>query len=120
MKSLLYFLFLLMTVSSYVHAKNVDSFTLTNGLKVIHFYKPDVSVASFQVWYKVGSFVEKTGEKGLSHLFEHMMFRGSKSLEMKEHSRLIQSNGGTSNAYTKNDITVYHQVIPSDKIELIF
>jgi zinc protease len=70
------------------------------------------------VWYNVGSRNEKPGTTGISHLFEHMMFKGSINVEPEEHGRIIQQNGGTDNAFTARDMTAYFENLPSSQLEL--
>jgi len=96
------------------------SFQMSNGLKVIVREKRGHPVATVQVWYRVGSRNERVGIRGIAHLFEHMMFRGSDKFGPEEHSRLIQSVGGYDNAFTAEDMTVYHQTLPAKHLELPF
>jgi zinc protease len=91
---------------------------LKNGLRVLTLEDPKAAVLSFQVWYDVGSRNERPGITGISHLFEHMMFKGSKNVGPEEHSRLIQAAGGEDNAYTTWDVTVYYEDVPPDQLEL--
>ncbi len=91
---------------------------LPNGLKVLTKEVHAVPVVSFQVWYKVGSRNEQLGKTGLSHLLEHMQFKGTKSLGKGEIDRLIQKNGGISNATTWKDRTHYYETFSSDRLEL--
>lgn len=91
---------------------------LPNGLKVLTKEVHAAPVVSFQVWYKVGSRNEQLGKTGLSHLLEHMMFKGTKSLKKGEIDRLIQRNGGLMNATTWKDRTHYYETLSSDKLEL--
>lgn len=100
--------------------QSISQFKLKNGLEVIVYPKNTTAKVAVQLIYKVGSFVEKEGQKGLAHLFEHMMFRGSKNVKDEQHTKLIQEIGGYSNAYTSSDATVYLQTIPSKHLELIF
>ncbi len=93
---------------------------LDNGLKVIVRTKHGAPVATVQVWYRVGSWNERVGIRGIAHLFEHMMFRGSEHFGPEEHSRLIQKIGGYDNAFTAEDMTVYHETLPSQHLELPF
>ncbi|MBI4179730.1 insulinase family protein [bacterium] len=97
-----------------------ESFTLGNGLKVIVRPKAGSPVVTVQVWYRVGSYHERVGIRGIAHLFEHMMFRGSEHFGPEEHSRLIQNVGGYDNAFTAEDMTVYHQTLPARHLELPF
>jgi zinc protease len=91
---------------------------LKNGLRLIMNEDHSSPIISFQVWYHVGSINEMPGITGISHLFEHMMFKGSKNIEPEEHSRIIQLNGGTDNAFTTQDVTAYFENLPSSKLEL--
>jgi zinc protease len=93
--------------------------TLENGLTVLIVEKPTMPVVSVQVWYKVGSANETDGFKGMAHLFEHMMFRGSDNFGPQEHARLIEEAGGRFQAYTTDEVTVYHQKVPADKLALV-
>lgn len=93
--------------------------TLANGLKVLILEKPAMPVVAVQVWYNVGSVDEPNGLKGIAHLFEHMMFRGSKNFGPEDHFRLIRAVGGQCNAYTTDETTVYFERVPADKLELV-
>ncbi len=91
---------------------------LENGMRVLTLEDHSAPMVSFQIHYLAGSRNEKPGITGISHLFEHMMFKGSKNLEPEEHARIIQSNGGTMNAFTTTDNTSYFENLPADKLEL--
>ncbi|MEO5358566.1 MAG: insulinase family protein [Nitrospirae bacterium YQR-1] len=91
-------------------------YNLPNGLKVIIIEDHRSPIATFQVWYRVGSRNEKTGKTGISHLLEHMMFKGTESHASKVFSNLIQKNGGTDNAFTTKNYTMYYQTVASDRI----
>ncbi len=91
---------------------------LKNGLRLIMNEDHSSPIISVQVWYNVGSINERPGITGISHLFEHMMFKGSKNVEPEEHSRNIQQNGGTDNAFTTKDMTAYFENLPSSQLEL--
>ena len=97
----------------------IESHTLDNGLQVV--LAPDTSrpVVNVQVWYRVGSKDERKGRTGFAHLFEHMMFRGSRNVGPEEHMRLVREAGGTVNAYTDFDRTVYWQTVPSNHLERV-
>lgn len=100
-----------------LHA-SVKEYTLDNGLKVLIREDHKVPLATFQVWYRVGSRYESSGKTGLSHLLEHMMFKGTPKYGSKEFSRIIQRNGGIDNAYTTKDYTTYFQTMASDRIDI--
>ena len=92
--------------------------TLGNGLKVLVLSIHKAPVVTVQVWYRVGSRNEQLGKTGLSHLLEHLMFKGTDKLEAEEFSRIIQANGGELNAFTSNDHTTYYETLSSDRLEL--
>lgn len=97
----------------------VVDYKLDNGLRVI--LQPDSSVplAVVQLWFRVGSKDEGGGPQGLAHLFEHMMFKGTKRFPKGKYEHVIEVNGGQNNAFTSRDITGYHVQIPSAKLESI-
>lgn len=92
---------------------------LENGLTILTLEDHTLPVASFFVFFKVGSRNEPAGLSGMSHFFEHMMFNGAGKYGPKEFDRVLESNGGYSNAWTNTDMTVYYEDFPSDKIEII-
>jgi len=73
-----------------------------------------------QVWYKVGSSYEHRGITGVSHVLEHMMFKGTKKYPPGEFSRIIAANGGRENAFTGQDYTAYFQTLSKDRLEVSF
>ena len=93
--------------------------TLPNGLTVV--LSPDNStpIVHVELWYHVGSKDEKVGRTGFAHLFEHMMFKGSKNVDPEEHASMLASIGGQSNAYTNDDATVFWQTVPSQYLPLV-
>lgn len=97
---------------------DIKEHRLENGLRLLMHHDHSSPIISFQVWYDVGSINERPGITGISHLFEHMMFKGSKNVDPEEHSRIIQRNGGTDNAFTTEDMTAYFENLPSSQIEL--
>ena len=80
--------------------------------------KHSIPVVAVQVWYDVGSHDEWSGVRGVAHLFEHMMFRGSENYGSEEHAKLINEVGGYINAWTSDDVTVYHERLPAGELEL--
>ncbi len=119
MKSILIMLGVLVThlatAGSQVHEKVLD-----NGLKVL--MKPDhrAPIVTSQVWFKVGSSYEHGGLTGISHVLEHMMFKGSKRLAPGEFSRIIAEHGGNENAFTGRDYTAYYQTLARDRLKIAF
>jgi len=87
--------------------------TLPNGLRLILLEDHSTPIVNVQVWYHVGSKDERAGRTGFAHLFEHMMFKGSKNVEPEQHSSIISGLGGQSNAYTTEDVTVFWETVPS-------
>jgi zinc protease len=91
---------------------------LASGLKIVTLEDHSHPIVSYQIHYATGSRNERPGITGISHLFEHMMFRGSKEFGPEEFARIIQANGGILNAFTTVDNTSYFENLPSDKLEL--
>jgi zinc protease len=98
--------------------ESVCETVLSNGLKVILLENHKAPVVTFQVWYRVGSRNEAWGKTGLSHMLEHMMFKGTKKVGPEEFSRIIQENGGDDNAFTSSDYTAYFENISSDRLKV--
>jgi zinc protease len=98
---------------------NIQENQLANGLKILTWEDHSAPVITYQVWFDVGSINERPGITGISHLFEHLMFKGSKKFGPEEHNNVIQAHGGRCNAFTSNDMTVYHENIASDQLELV-
>jgi len=96
----------------------VQEFTLNNGLKILLVEEPKAPVITVQVWYKVGSRNEVMGRAGLSHMLEHMMFKGTPKYGKGEFSKIIKKNGGNDNAFTSQDYTAYFENLATDKLEL--
>jgi len=99
-------------------APGVHEKVLDNGLKVL--VKPDhrAPVVVSQVWYKVGSSYEPEGLTGISHVLEHMMFKGTEKLAPNEFSRIIANNGGRENAFTGRDYTAYFQQLEASRLPI--
>jgi len=89
----------------------VTQFTLKNGLHILVKEDHRAPVVVQQVWYRVGSNYETNGITGLSHMLEHMMFKGTHKLKPGEFSRKVAKMGGQENAFTVTDYTAYYQVI---------
>ncbi len=93
--------------------------TLSNGLKVILLENPKAPLITFHIWYRVGSRNEEWGKTGLSHMLEHMMFKGTKKYGPEDYSRIIQENGGQTNAFTSRDYTGYFATLRSDRVQVV-
>lgn len=101
------------------YAERVHETVLPNGLKVLLLEDHKAPVAVMQVWYRVGSRNEQVGKTGLSHLLEHLMFKGTKKVGPEEYSKIVQHNGGNDNAFTADDSTTYFATIASDRLPVI-
>jgi predicted Zn-dependent peptidase len=95
-----------------------QQFTLKNGLRVILSEDHTAPTYSIVVNYDVGSRNERPGRSGFAHLFEHMMFQGSKNIGKGEHFILVENYGGGVNGTTNNDRTVYFETLPSNQLDL--
>jgi zinc protease len=93
--------------------------TLPNGLRVVFLEDHSAPIVHTEVWYHVGSKNEKAGRTGFAHLFEHLMFKGSKNVEPEGHPSWIASIGGQSNASTNEDATVFWQTTPAQYLPLV-
>jgi zinc protease len=93
--------------------------TLSNGLQVVFLEDHSTPIVHAEIWYHVGSKNERPGRTGFAHLFEHMMFKGSKNVEPEGHPSWISSVGGQSNAYTNEDSTVFWQTFPAQYLPLV-
>ena len=98
---------------------NYTETTLDNGLRVVLLEDHSTPVIHAELWYHVGSKNERPGRTGFAHLFEHMMFKGSKNVEPEGHPSWISSVGGQSNAQTTEDATIYWQTFPSQYLPLV-
>jgi zinc protease len=92
---------------------------LPNGLTILLHQDRSTPIAHVQLWYHVGSKDERPGRTGFAHLFEHMMFKGSKNVEPEQHTSIVSSVGGQANAYTTEDATVYWQTVPAQYLPLV-
>jgi zinc protease len=97
----------------------VERHVLANGLVVLLHEDHTVPAVTFWQWYEVGSRNERPGITGISHYFEHMMFNGSPNVPPKMYDRILESNGGNSNAFTSRDMTAYYEDIASDRLETV-
>jgi zinc protease len=98
----------------------VSEHVLANGLKVLVKEDHRSPVAVSQVWYKVGSSYEPGGITGVSHMLEHMMFKGTDKHATGEFSRIIAENGGEENAFTGTDYTAYFQTMEASRLAVSF
>ncbi len=106
------------SASAFGQTMNVTEKVLPNGLKVLLKEDHKSPVVTFQVWYKVGSRNEKLGTTGISHLLEHMMFKGTKKYGPKTFSQTVMRNGGNDNAFTGKDYTAYFENFSADRLDI--
>ena len=92
-----------------------NSFTLKNGLKVIHHQDKTTPMVVVNTIYNVGARDEDESRTGFAHLFEHLMFGGSINIE--NYDAPLQLAGGECNAFTNNDITNYYNTLPAENLE---
>jgi len=94
-------------------SERVETFALKNGLKV-HYQTYPENVAGIALLYRAGSAHEKVGKTGIAHILEHLMFNGTSNYG--PFSDYVEAWGGTDNAFTDRDITVYHTVVPAERL----
>jgi zinc protease len=92
---------------------------LPNGLQIITAESHASPTVAVQVWYHVGARDDPEGRSGFAHLFEHLMFKSTRYLKSEQFDRLTEDVGGENNAYTGDDATVYHEVVPSNHLEVL-
>ncbi|MBF0282045.1 MAG: insulinase family protein [Zetaproteobacteria bacterium] len=109
-------LFILHIAAVPLNASPLQQTTFANGVKLVVDEDHSAPVAMVQVWLKVGGRDELPGKTGLAHVFEHMMFKGSKQMKAGEFSRRIAAMGGSDNAFTSNDYTAYFATVPAEKV----
>lgn len=97
----------------------VTYYTLPNGLRVVLSPEKSAPLVTVAVYYNIGFRIEPKNRTGFAHLFEHLMFQGSKNLGKLEYIRLVESNGGVLNGSTRFDFTNYFAVVPSHKLETL-
>ncbi len=101
-------------------AREIHVRTLKNGMKILVWPDHDIPNVAIYNWYRVGSRNERPGITGLSHFFEHMMFKGSEHYRPGEFDRIMERNGGSNNAFTTEDVTCYQDWFPRSILELAF
>jgi zinc protease len=114
---LLFFLLLIPNARAGLR-EHVFETVLPNGLKVILLENHRTPLVTFQVWYRVGSRNEEWGKTGLSHMLEHMMFKGTRKIGPEDFSTIVQENGGNDNAFTSRDFTAFFENLSSDRVQI--
>ena len=99
--------------------ENVTTFTLDNGMEVVVIEDHRAPVVQHMVWYRAGSADEPPGVSGVAHFLEHLMFKGTETMETGEFSRTVARNGGRDNAFTSYDYTAYFQRVSADRLGLM-
>ena len=101
-------------------SQNVEfvEYDLDNGLHVILHQDKSVPLAVTSVMYHVGSKDDSPERTGFAHFFEHLLFEGTENIDRGQFMKIVESNGGSLNAYTSNDETYYYEFFPSNKLEL--
>ena len=112
------FVIILFLVAPSPAQEQVKRLRLQNGLTVILKENHAAPVVALEMWVKVGSRNETEEEAGISHLFEHMLFKGTKKYEMGKIAREVEARGGDINAFTSYDYTVYFLTLPSRHLDL--
>jgi zinc protease len=107
-------------LSSQTKKEDVKSFSLKNGMKILVLEDHSIPNANMYLFWKVGSRNENLGTTGLSHFFEHMMFNGAKKYGPKMFDNTMEAAGGSNNASTSQDLTIYTDWFPSDALEKMF
>jgi zinc protease len=100
-------------------AGQVTDYMLDNGMQVVVIEDHRAPVVVHMVWYRVGSADEPAGKSGIAHFLEHLMFKGTETLEPGEFSSTVARNGGTDNAFTSYDYTAYYQRVAADRLPLM-
>ncbi len=98
----------------------IKTHMLKNGMKIIVEEDHSIPNVALYIFYRIGSRNERPGTTGLSHFFEHMMFNGAKKYGPKQFDVVMEANGGSNNAYTSRDLTVYQDWFPRSALDLIF
>src|SRR6056297_1086511 len=99
--------------------EQVTTFTLDNGMEVVVIEDHRAPVVVHMVWYRAGSSDEPPGTSGIAHYLEHLLFKGTDTLEPGEFSSTVAKNGGSDNAFTSDDYTAYFQRIAADRLGLM-
>ena len=110
----------LLGIPTILMAGDVHEFEFDNGLRLIVKEDHRAPVVVNQVWYKIGASYEMEGKTGLSHILEHMMFKGTEKYPPGEFSRIMAVNGARENAFTGTDYTAYFQTIEKSRLPISF
>jgi zinc protease len=111
---------LCVNTGTYSQSFDIKTHQLKNGMKILVQEDASIPNVALYIFYRIGSRNERPGTTGISHFFEHMMFNGAKKYGGGEFDRVMEAAGGSNNAYTSNDVTVYQDWFPTSSLELIF
>ncbi|MCB1390656.1 MAG: insulinase family protein [Rhodobacteraceae bacterium] len=100
-------------------ASDPQLFTLENGMRVVVIEDHRAPVVVQMIWYRVGAADDPAGHSGIAHFLEHLMFKATDTMEEGEFDAVVQANGGSHNAFTSWDYTVYHQRVAADRLPII-
>lgn len=120
MKHLLNIFIITLSFTAFAQDNKTKEFILENGMKVIVKEDHRSPVVVSQIWYKVGSSYEEHGKTGLTHLLEHLMFRGTEQYAAGQFSKIMAENGADENAFTGTDYTAYFQKLEKNRLEISF
>lgn len=109
----------LFTAAMAAQAQTVHEYVLQNGMKLLIKEDKRAPTVVHMVWYKVGSIDETNGTTGISHVLEHMMFKGTRKYKAGEFSRIVASLGGRENAFTSRDYTGYYQQVEKSRLDAV-
>ena len=114
---------LLLAIAAYASPANADikasQFKLQNGMQVVVIPDHRAPVVTHMLWYRVGGTDDPQGHSGLAHFFEHLMFKGTKTVPPGELSKIVARNGGQDNAFTSYDYTAFFERIAKDRLPLV-
>jgi zinc protease len=110
----------LLPPAAWTQNTEVATHTLKNGMKILVQEDHSIPNVALYIFYRIGSRNERPGTTGISHFFEHMMFNGAKKYGPKQFDNVMEAAGGSNNAYTSRDVTVYQDWFPRSALELIF
>jgi zinc protease len=96
---------------------DLKEWSLDNGMSVLYLGVHKAPVVTVQVWYHAGSKDEQRDLTGSAHMFEHMMFKGTRHVPPEMHARFVSGVGGVYNAFTREDVTGYHQTLPKQYLD---
>ena len=113
-------IYLLFAASASAQDDGIKTHVLKNGMKILVQEDHSIPNVALYIFYKIGSRNERPGTTGLSHFFEHMMFNGAKKYGPGKFDETMEAAGGSNNAFTSNDLTVYQDWFPRSALETIF